>query len=232
VLAAFALVFALAATLGAGIWIGSGGHFFPQRTPRVVYVTPSVQLTIQPSGAALPSDPSTATPGAETTGRPGGTPEAIPAQTAEATVTLPPTAAPKPPTATPKPPTPVPTDPPRPDLAVVMFQLGRIVPSCNLEFAVQLSVKNQGSGASPHAVVAVVMDISATDKGTVEATVGVPILQQGAAFSQDIPILVNGDCGQYHRLEVRVDESGTIGETSLMNNLASIDYYLGIEPMN
>jgi hypothetical protein len=236
VLAAFALVFALAATLGAGIWIGSGGQLFPQKTPRIIYVTP----TDQPTDPTLPADASATTPDAGANAAPDVTPEVTPGQSVEIFVTLPPTASPtastptpKPkPTSTPKPPTPVPTEPPKPDLMVPMFQLGRIVPSCNLDFAVQLSVKNQGAGAVPHAVVASIVDSSAGSLNNARVTLGVPALQPGAVFSQDVTMLVNADCGQQHELTVRLDEAGTIGETSQMNNVASFVYYLGIEPMN
>jgi hypothetical protein len=236
--AAFALVFALAATLGAGIWIGSGGQLFPQKTPRVIYVTP----TDVPIGTALPADASTAAAGSGASTS-GANPEATPGQTAESAVTLPPTTAPTAPTATPKatatpkpptpkPPTPVPTNPPTPDLTVSMFQLGRTVPSCNLEFTVQLSVKNQGAGAMPHSVVASIVDSSAGSSNNGKLTIGVPALQPGGVFSQDVIMLVNADCGQQHELTVRLDEAGTIGETSHMNNVASFVYYLGVEPMN
>jgi hypothetical protein len=239
VVATLALVLALAATLGAGIWIGSGGQLFPQKTPRVIYVTP----TDQPNGTTLPADASAVTLYPGTSATPGVTPEATPGQSVESTDTLPPpatataptptskaTATPKPPT--PKPPTPVPTDSPKPDLTVYTFELGRIVPSCNLDFTVRLSVKNQGAGAMPHAVVASIVDSSAGSLNNAKVMLGVPALQQNAIFSQDVTMLVNADCGQQHELTVRLDEAGTIGETSQMNNVASFVYYLGIEPMN
>jgi hypothetical protein len=235
VLAAFALVLALAAVLGAGIWIGSGGPFPPPKTPQIIYVLP----TEQPSSGAPASIDTAATHDSQPTD-PGATPEANPDVTSgqtpapptpspSPTATAPPTATTKPPT--PKPPTPAPTPVLTPDLAVQVFQLGRFVPACNQQFTVQLSIRNQGQAATPHSVLAVVTDSPSASGGS-KVTVVVPVLQKGATFSQDVQMLVNESCGQTHQLEVRVDESQTIGETSLMNNIASFTYYLPPEPMN
>lgn len=125
--------------------------------------------------------------------------------------------------------TPTFTPPPvQANLRIVDIDLEPEDPECGETFEIIAIVQNVGTGPTNASGTINVVDRELDDDDITETTLGgFPVLQAGERFEARIPITVDEEEGDEHRIELIVDSGNTVLETNEGDNFATEEYDLG-----
>ncbi len=126
-------------------------------------------------------------------------------------------------------PTPVPTATPvtNANLVAGIVVLNPNPPVCAQTFIVGFDVANLGSGPTAASGIVTLTDTRAADGAVQASTIGgFPILQPGQTFRVDMPLTVSTYFDELHRITLVIDQANQIPETTLDDNVRTIEYVL------
>lgn len=129
-------------------------------------------------------------------------------------------------------PTPVPTAtftplPVAANLVIRDIDLDPENPLCGSTFEIEATIQNIGNGPTSRSGIVNVADRELDDNDITETTIGgFPVLNAGESFRMVIPITIDENENDEHRIEITIDPANEIPETNENDNFASDEYDL------